>query len=194
MIRRLVMIGLVIAAEGVAQAAQAETDIVVKAKVSLIDGSQFLGSPRFALVTLALDYGKLEIPLSHVASLSFTKDVAKVGFYNKDVLSGRLEGVPLAFDTAFGEVSLTHTQIKSVTFSKQRDIARHVGEPGLLLYAPLDTEQSSLEAFGARMESTKARIVEGPFGNAMLFDSPDARLTIHLPFSPHTMSEGTIAF
>ena len=169
-------------------------EITVKAKVSLADGSQFFGTPRFASLALAMDFAKLEIPLENVASLTFAKDGVKVGLYNKDVLSGKLEGTALAFDTVFNEARLDYPQIKSVTFSRQRNIVRNANEPGLLLYAPLDAADANLDLFGARMEAKNARAAEGIQGNALLLDTPEARVTIHLPFSPYTMPEGTVEF
>ena len=193
--KQLMIVGAVVSAACCsAQTAKPETDIVVKARITLADGSQFLGSPRFASFVLVMDFGKLEIPLSHVSTLDFTKDAVKVGFYNKDTLSGKLEGTSFAFDTIFNEANLEYAQIKSMKFSKQRDVSQSAKAPGLLLYAPLDTDTASHDAFGARIETKKIRIVEGNAGNAMLLDSADAKLTIHLPFSPHTMSEGTIEF
>ena len=207
MIRQVqVLVVVMLAACCSAQAPGAEVDMVIKVKVALQDGSQFFGTPRFASVVLVMDFGKLEIPLEKIASLGFfkekgkvgayslVKDSVKVGFDNKDVLSGKLEGVVLEFDTIFNVVRLEHSQIKSITFTKQRDVARALNEPGLLLYAPLDTETADLDLFGARMEAQKVRIVEGHLGEAMQFDSPDAKATIHLPFSPYAMPEGTIEF
>jgi len=186
--------------------AGAEADIVIKAKVTLLDGSQFFGTPRFSSVALVMDFGKLDIPLGKVASLNFfkeksrvgayniVKDSVKVGFANKDILSGKLDGATLEFNTIFNDVRLELQQIKSIAFFKQRDIARAASDPGLLLYAPLDMEQSDLSVFGVCMEAQKARVVEGHLGDALLLDSADARITLHLPFSPYTMPEGTIEF
>jgi len=171
-----------------------KAEIVVKAKVVLADGSQFFGVPRFTSVVLAMDFAKLEIPLDKVASLTFAKEGVKVGFYNKDTLSGKLEGTTLAFDTVFNEARLEYSQIKSLTFTKQRNVVRNTNEPGLLLYVPLDVADTNLELFGARMVAKNARIVEGLQGNAMLFDSAEANITIDLPFSPYQMPEGTIEF
>ena len=189
-----------------AQTTKTETDIVIKAKVTLLDGSHFFGTPYFSSLMLTMDFGKLEIPVTKVASLDFiknkskvgtysiVKDSVKIGFDNKDILSGTLGGTSLDFGTIFNDVRLEPTQIKSISFSKQRDLSRSANEPGLLLHAPLDMEQSALDLFGARMDAQKVRIVEGPSGNAMLLDSPDAKVTIHLPFSPHALPEGAIEF
>ena len=176
------------------EAPKAEADIVVKTKVFLSDGSQFFGTPQFTSITLVLDFGKLIIPLDKVASLDFVKDGVKVGFYNKDTLSGKLEGTTLTFDTVFNEARLTYPQITSIKFSKQRNVTRNTDEPGLLLYVPLDVADTNLDLFGARMVAKGARIVEGIRGNAMLLDSPEATVAINLPFSPHTMPEGTVEF
>ncbi|MCL1921966.1 MAG: hypothetical protein FWG50_12995 [Kiritimatiellaeota bacterium] len=193
------------AAGGLAQNPAAEAGVVVvKAKVALLDGSQFFGTPRFTSLKLVMDFGKLDIPLEKVATLNIVKDKGKVGAYNivrdtvkvgldnKDLFSGTLEGAVLEFDSVFGDVRLELSQIKSIAFSKQRDIARAVNEPGLLLYAPLDKETADLELFGARMEAQKTRVVPGHAGDALLLESPDAKVTLHLPFSPHAMPEGTI--
>ena len=188
------------------QTPTADADIVTKAKVTLLDGSQFFGTPRFTSFVLVMDFGKLDIPLARVSTLGFFKDRSKVGAYhivtdsvkvgfdNKDILSGKLEGTTLGFDTIFNEVHLEPSQIKSITFTKQRDISRSANQPGLLLYVPLDMENSDLGLFGARMEANKVRIVEGRLGNAMSLESADARVTLHLPFLPYAMPEGTIEF
>ena len=177
-----------------AQAEKADTEMTVKTKVVLIDGSQFFGTPRFASLMLTLDFGKLAIPLDKVSTLEFAKGEVKVGFYNKDILSGKLEGTTLTFDTVFNEARLEYPQIKSIQFSKQRTVVRDANAPGLLLYAPLDVADANLDLFGARMTAKNARIVEGIQGNALLFDAAEARLTIDLPFSPFQMPEGTIEF
>ena len=177
-----------------AQTKKAEPEIAVKTKVVLVDGSQFFGTPRFTSLTLVMDFGKLAIPLDKVASLSFAKGEVKVGFYNKDTLSGKLEGTTLAFDTVFNEARLEYSQIKSLTFTKQRNVVRDADEPGLLLYAPLDTADVNLDLFGARMTVKGGRVVEGIQGDAMLLDSPEAQMTFDLPFSPYQMPEGTVEF
>ena len=189
-----------------AQTEKKDTTIIVKANVTLLDGSHFFGVPHFSSLMLSMDFGKLEIPVAKVASLSFFKekskvgeysiveDSVKVGFVNKDVLSGKLEGMSLEFGTIFNDVLLELSQIKSITFSKQRDISLISKESGLLLYAPLDTADSSLDLFAAHMEAKKVRFVEGVAGDAMLLESADAKATISLPFSPYLLPEGTIEF
>lgn len=211
MIRQVLMTAVLAAACAAccfaqAPAPAAEAEIVIKAKVTLLDGSQFFGTPRFPSLRLALDFGKLDIPLERVAVLDFfkekskvgayhvVKDSVKVGFDNKDILSGKLEGTALEFSTIFNDVRLEPSQIKAVTFTKQRDVTRAVNEPGLLLYVPLDMEKPDLDLFGARMEAQKARIVAGHLGQATLLDSADAKIILHLPFSPYAMPEGAIEF
>ena len=194
--KRLAMVALLaVARTCFGQAVPTEAEMAVKAKVTLTDGSVLLGVPRGASLALVTAFGRQEIPLEKVASLEFVKDGVKVGFHNRDVLTGKLEGAALDIQTAFDDsVRLEYALVKAVAFSRQRNIARNANEPGLLLYAPMDTDQQNLDLFGARMEAVNTRIVEGPAGNAMLLDKADAKVTIHLPFSPYMMPEGTVEF
>ena len=175
------------------QAAQAE--MALKAKVTLTDGSVIFGVPVAAALAVDTAFGKQEIPLDKVAALHFSTDGVKLTFYNRDVLSGKLGNAALLLQTLFDDnISLDYAFVKAVAFSRQRDISKSVNEPGLLLYVPLDAENQDLALFGARMEAAGVRLVEGPGGNATLLENAEARVTIHLPFSPYAMSEGTIEF
>jgi len=172
----------------------AQTDIAVKAKVNLLDGSQLLGTLNAPSLVVVTSFGKKEIPLVQIATLDFAKDGVKVRFHNKDVLSGTLEDTALAFKTVFNDVRLDYSQIKSVQFSGTG--ARDINTEGLLLHVQFDSDIEDLNRFDARMDARNARIVEGPDGNgnAMLLASEDATIAIHLPFSPLLMPEGTIEF
>ncbi|MCL1922034.1 MAG: LamG domain-containing protein [Kiritimatiellaeota bacterium] len=172
----------------------AEAPAAATAKVTLADGSQLLGMPRTVSLALVTVFGKQEIPLAQVAVLDFDKDIAKVKFHNKDILSGKLEGEGFALTTVFKEVSLPYAQIKSVQFFRQRGTTLNAVEPGLLLHVRFDAEDEDLSRFDARMEARNVQIVEGPEGDAMLVGTTDARVTIHLPFVPYKMPEGTIEF
>jgi len=185
------MILAVVAAIGcVAQLAE---EAAVSAKVSLADGSQLLGTLNAPLVVVT-SFGKKEIPLAQISALDFAKDGVKVRFHNKDVLSGTLEDTAFAFKTVFNDVRLDYSQIKSVKFSGMG--AQDMNTEGLLLHVQFDSDSEDLSRFDARMDARNARIVEGPDGNgkAMLLDSEDATVAIHLPFSPYLTPECTIEF
>ena len=176
------------------QTPKTEEAVAVSAKVTLADGSQLLGTPRVSSLALVTGFGKQEIPLAQIATLEFVKDGVKVGFSNKDVLSGKLEDTSFEIKTVFKEVRFGWAQIKSIQFSKQRDAAKNADEQGLLLHALLDVDNEDLSRFGASLEARNVLIVEGKNGNGMLLDSPDAKVSIKLPFSPYIMPEGTIEF
>ena len=171
-----------------------ETGFTVASKVTLSDGSQIAGTPLFADIALVTSFGKHRIPLKYVASLDLHKDGAKIGFANKDVLSGTLGGESFRIATIFGEVTLAYAQIRKVSFATRRNARGGAEAPGLLLHAVLDSEDEDLAAFDARMKAQNVRIVDSPTGKGMLLETVDAKLKIQLPFSPYAMSEGTIEF
>ena len=167
----------------------------VNVRATLTDGSQLQGVPKLTTLTLVTTFGKHDIPLALVAALDFTKEGAKVRFHNKDVLSGKLENASLEIKTIFNDVRLDFAQLKSVQFSTQRGGGRVMNEPGLLLHALLDSDSEDLGLFDARLEARNVRIIEGREGsNAMLLDSEDTQVIIHLPFAPYPMPEGTVEF
>ena len=184
----------VIAACCLGQEPEADAAATANVKVSLSDGSQLQGTLRASSLALGTAFGKQEIPFAQIAALDFAQDGVKVMFRNKDVLSGKFEGTTFDLQTVFDDVRLEPSQIKSITFSRQRDLSLSANEPGLLLHAPLDTEEPELDLFGARMDTQKVRTTEGPSGTAISLDAPDAKATIHRPFSPHALPEGTIEF
>ena len=166
----------------------------VNAKVSLSDGSQLQGVPRLTALTLITAFGKQEIPVAHISAIEFTKEGVQVRFANRDVLSGKLEGTALVLKTIFSDVRLDYSQIKAIQFSKQGGGKLGMNEKGLLLHAVLDSANEDLGVFDARLEARNVRIIEGPDGNAMLLDTPQAQIIIDLPFSPYLLPEGTVEF
>ena len=178
------------------QAADMDKGVAVNVKVTLHDGSQLLGTSLTPSLALITNFGKQEIPLVQIASLDVAKDGVKVWFPNKDALSGKPESPTFALKTIFNDVRLDYSQIKVIQFSANRGggVQHLAADPGLLLHILFDSDTEDLGAFGARMEATNAQIVEGNNGKAMLLDSEDARVTIHLPSSPYLMPEGTIEF
>ena len=188
-----------LASAGVAYAAEQEAkageNATVRAKVALRDRSVLTGTPQFSELKLMTGSGEFQIPLPLVSTLSFTKGQVKVSFFNKDVLTGTLEGTALTFETSLGVLNLPCAQIDSVAFFKPGNTPHAPAGQGLLLHVPLDAPDANLDAFNAQMETRNAQVVEGPAGGkALLFDRLGAKATIHLPFSPYTMPEGTIEF
>jgi len=175
------------------QTPNAEDDVAVSVKVSLADGSQLQGTLHTSSLALVTGFGGAEIPLAQIATLDVVKDGVKVKFRNRDVLSGTLEGSAFVLRTIFNDVNLDSSQIKSIQFLGGRSALGK--EPGLLLHAQLDSASENLGAFNAYMEVINAQVIEGPSGgDALLLGSEDAQISIQLPFSPYTMSEGTIEF
>ena len=195
MMRQLAGVAMLAVAIGCfGQAPKAEEYAAVSAKVSLADGSQLVGVPRFTTLPLVTAFGKQDIPLAHISTLDVTPGGVTVKFANRDVLSGKLEHTGFMLKTIFSDVRLEFAQVKTIQFSKQGGGKPGMNEPGLLLHARLDAETEDLGAFDARMNTTNVRVVEGRDGHALLFEAPDARGFIDVPFSPFLMSEGTVEF
>ncbi|MCL1920675.1 MAG: LamG domain-containing protein [Kiritimatiellaeota bacterium] len=183
------------AAYSAGQDAKAEAPAPLKAKVALCDHSHVVGTPRITGLTMTTGFGKCDIPLHHVSTLLFVNGQAKTVLTNKNILTGMLEGTALTLDTSFGTLNIDYSKIASVTFATPQDAARLAHEDGLLLHVPLDAPDANLGAFDARIDIQDAQLTDGPFNDkALLFATPDAKATIHLPLSPYTMPEGTIAF
>jgi len=187
----LVGTGVACAAE---QEANAEAAVPVRAKVTLRDRSVLTGTPQFSELKLMTGSGEFQIPLPLVSTINFIKGQVKVSFFNKDVLTGTLEGSAFKVETSLGSVDFAYSQIESVAFFSQDGKAAPAATGhGLLLHVPFAADNENLDAFNAQMETLNAQVVEGPDGgNAMLLDSEDAKVAIHLPFSPYRMNEGTI--
>jgi len=193
--KRLLAMVTVLAVCCLGQATKAENDVAVNVKVSLADGSQLQGTLHTSSLALVTGFGKKEIPLAQIASLDFAKDGVKVNFRNRDVLSGKLEGTAFVLRTIFSDVRLESAQVKSIQFFGDGNMPRGGNEPGLLLHARLDSDNENLGMFNAHMEAKNVRMIDGKFGRpAMLLDTADAKVTIHLPFAPYKMPEGTIEF
>ena len=176
------------------QEPKAEVAAAVKVKVTLADGSQLQGTLRTSSLALVTAFGKQEIPFAQITALDFAQDRVKVRFHNQDILSGYFEGATFDLQTVFDSVRLNFAQVKAIRFLSERGTA-HGNEPGLLLHALLDSDNEDLGIFDARMEIKNAQVIEGPSGgNALLLGSPDATISIDLPFSPYLMPEGTIEF
>jgi len=118
----LMMVLMFAVADGVGGAEpMAAGDAPVKARVSLVDGSQLTGTLLSQSLELTTGFGKVNIPLAQVLTLDLAKGTAKVGLANKDVLSGTLEGTALKIGAAFGNVELPYAQIKTISFVRPQD-------------------------------------------------------------------------
>ena len=115
---------------------ETKTDEPTKVVVSLSEDSQLVGVPLFQTIELNTGFGKASIPLAQVLTLGFAADKIKVGFVNKDTLSGTLEGVSFKVETSFGPVDLPYAKIKTMAFSRASDTIQNVDAPQVV---PPDT-------------------------------------------------------
>ena len=172
-----------------------ETAPLMRVKVNLADGSVINGTPLFPALILNTEFGRQTIPLELVSTLDFNKDGVKVGFANKDVLSGKINRKFFGVKTVFGVARLPYAQIKKMTFSQRIGGFGETAPPGLLLHAALDSIDENLDIFDAKMEAKNVKIVDGRNGGkAMLFEKIDSKVTVKIPFSPYAMQEGTVEF
>ena len=194
MVRQLLMTALLVSVICcIGQEPNAEDIVTTNVKVTLSDGSQLRGTLQQYSLALITAFGKQEIPFALIAALDFTKDEVKVKFRNQDVLTGKFEGDSVALQTVFNSVRLSFSQIKGIQVLNGQGVTRG-NEQGLLLHALLNSDNEDLGVFNAHMTAQNARVIEGPSGNALLLDSPKAKISIELPFSPYLMPEGTIEF
>lgn len=95
------------------------TNLTSRATVVLSDGSRIVGSCRTNAMTFRLSFGKVELLLEVVASVTMKRDgeTAVIHLRNQD----RLSGVPVAdvlpIETVFGSFNIPLTVIKEVSFS-----------------------------------------------------------------------------
>ncbi|MFT3787929.1 MAG: hypothetical protein QM770_17465 [Tepidisphaeraceae bacterium] len=163
-------------AAGPAKAAEPTSDgpTRVRATVELIDGSRLVGTPSGELITLTLDYDRLEIPLTKIrrwdavaplktsAAGTDRPDSANkvtVQLTNGDRITGVLNQPKLQLDTILGPLTPKLKLVRSVSYTAWREGNMPPGEGELafdgLNWTPLRTE---FEIDGDRLKSLpKAR-------------------------------------
>lgn len=90
----------------------------VQMTIELIEGSKILGSPiELTALPMKVDFGEIEVALTLVQQLTFTKDRASVvvKFRNGDQVTGALQLKHIKIKTAFGQATIPIERIAKVS-------------------------------------------------------------------------------
>ena len=122
-----IVLALAVAASNVSLAAEKETGkSPLQLVISLTDGSRLIGTTALASLPLRSEaLGKIEIPLSKIRNVKFSKDRESVTVLlaNNDKMQGSLGKMTLALRTIYGEVA--------VPVEKTTTISIRTGTPSL---------------------------------------------------------------
>ena len=104
-----------------AEVLETKTEKDIKLKISLKDGSIFIGKPIKKTVPFKAQFGLLNIDLIHTSKLTLSKDqkVVTALFRNGDKISGQLQLQSLELETLVGKLSILLEHIRGI------DVALH---------------------------------------------------------------------
>lgn len=92
----------------------------VQMTIELIEGSKILGSPiELTALPMKVDFGEIEVALTLIQQLTFTKDRASVvvKFRNGDQVTGALQLKQIKIKTAFGQATIPIERIAKLSIA-----------------------------------------------------------------------------
>lgn len=145
--------------------------------LELSDGSRIFGTTAIDRFEITTDYASMEIPLSKLSSVEFSrgKPEARVSLKNGDLINARLAAREIMMQTMFGRVSIPLSDLHRIRVCGDGKAM----PDGLVLHYTFDEDEDGkvTDTSGSGNDGTMhgaAYVKEGKVGSAMSFNGDQA--------------------